>query len=71
MKELSVFFSERKFDKIITILFYPENFICTRYNYVIRKDFKLESVDTDYLGYYLELQDKNILNLKQFKIEVL
>lgn len=71
MDELRVFLRKNELTKITIVLLYPKNYHCTGFNFIAEKDFKPESPDTPYAGYFLELEDKKILNLKQFKIEIL
>jgi hypothetical protein len=71
MDELGVFLRESELSKITVVLFYPKNYQCTGFNFIARKDFKPESPDIPYPGYFIELKDKKILNLKQFKIEII
>lgn len=53
------------------ILFYiKNNSIIKAYDYFISKNLRKEKGGKYYHGYPLELEDKKILNLKQFKIEV-
>lgn len=66
---LKIFVNYNKTDNII--LFYiKNNSIIKAYDYFISKNLREEKAGKYYHGYYLELEDKKILNLKQFKMEV-
>jgi hypothetical protein len=69
MKELKVFCGlNYDFNNVGCITFSTEE-LRIGYNFIISNDFKINFEETDY-GYYLELTDKETLNLKQFKIKM-
>ena len=69
MKELKVICGlNYDFENAVLITFATEE-LRIGYNFIISNDFKINFEETDY-GYYLELNDKETLNLKQFKIKM-
>ena len=68
MKELEVFLRKNELNVVNIILFYPKNYVSTEFNFLIKKDFKIKPYISQH-GYFLDLKNKKILNLKQFKIE--
>ena len=69
MEELELFLRGSDPDNISTILFYTKNYVWTGFSVLVKKDFKIESIDVSYHGYFFELENEKNLNLKQFKIE--
>ena len=53
------------------VVFSTEDYCCDGYIFLINKDFEIKSTNKRIFGYYFDLTDKEILNLKQFKIEII
>ena len=70
MEELRISFRESEKDNINTIMFFTDN-CWTRHIFQINKDFKIKSSKIPFPGYYIVLTEKKILDLKQFKMEII
>jgi hypothetical protein len=70
MEKLKVYFRENGLSDTEIVIFSTDT--CHSYGYIfqINKDFKIDSYTKHFYGYYLDLTDKKILNLKQFKVEI-
>jgi hypothetical protein len=67
-EKLKVFYG---LDNVDVVVFSTEALCATGYIFKINKDFKIDSTEKPFYGYYVDLCDKEILNLKQFKIEII
>lgn len=70
MEKLKVFFRESGLDNVDVVVFSTEAPCAAGYIFKINKDFKINFTEKHVYGYYLDLYDKEILDLKRFKIEI-
>lgn len=69
MEKLKVFFRENGLSNVDVVVFSTEA-LCNAYIFKINKDFKIDSTEKHIFGYYVDLNDNKILNLKQFKMDI-
>lgn len=71
MEKLKVFFRESGLGEVDIAIFSTDTcYSSAGYIFQINKDFEINSTEKRIFGYYLDLNDKKILNLKQFKVEI-
>ena len=71
MEKLKVYFRENGLGDVDVAVFSTDTcYSYTGYIFQINKDFRIDSFKKRIYGYYVDLTDKKLLNLKQFKVEI-